>query len=71
MVTVLHVFNETDFDRMDDHVRFWHGVLRAEHAGDESVVCWCGGRRFDLSDSVCAVWHFGSYEVFSEGVLGD
>lgn len=71
MVTVIHALNETSVEGRWDHIEFWHGVLRSENVKDESVVCWCGGKRFDLSETVCVVWHLGSYYFSDEGVLGD
>jgi hypothetical protein len=68
MVTVLHGLNEDTAEGRRNHVEFWHGWVRLCDEDDEQVVCWCGARRFDLSDSVCVVWHFGDYD---EGVVDD
>lgn len=63
MVTVLHALDEVDLWSQQDHIRYWHGTVKPEHLegdDDHPVVCWCGGRRYDISDDVCVVWHIGS-----------
>jgi hypothetical protein len=66
MVTVLHAFPEDELDLQAAHLKYWHGTIKSEHVYDEDeehpIVCWCGGRRHDMSEEVCIVWHVERFE---------
>lgn len=53
---ILHVFQEDDTVLQIQHVKNWFQAPLAEHK-DKDVVCRCGGRRYNLSPDIMAVWH--------------
>jgi hypothetical protein len=61
MVTVLHAFDEKTEAARHRHLSEWHGIVRAIDLDDDNeenpIVCYCGGRRYDMSPTVCVVWH--------------
>jgi hypothetical protein len=67
MVTVLHALEEKSQEERDLHIQFWHGTIHPRDSHDEDninpVVCWCGGRRYDMSEDVCVVWHKAAFAV--------
>ncbi len=61
---LLHAFKEEDLESQDLHLRFWHGTIhpsQVDDDGDYPIVCWCGGRKVDLSKDVAAVWHLQEF----------
>jgi hypothetical protein len=67
-MVVVHVFPEEDLLRRDMHLKYWFGVVRPDDAEDSfedseenPVVCWCGGKRVDLSDDVMVCYHIKSW----------
>lgn len=67
MVTVIHAFDEKSELARKYHLEAWHGNVRDEDLDDDDdefpVVCWCGGRRYDMSSEVCVVWHKGPMQM--------
>lgn len=65
MITVVHVFPESDLDDQKLHLQYWYGTVRPESEMGEDpnfpVVCWCGGKHVRISDNVTGVWHIRSW----------
>lgn len=76
-MTVLHAFPEEDQLSREAHLQFWHGTIRPDHIDDPDdeypIVCWCGGRRYNLSRDVCVVWHVDQFTplTLSDADWGD
>lgn len=68
MVTVLHALDEVTDDEREHHIQYWHGTIHPRDVYDDDdehpIVCWCGARRYDMSDTVCVVWHKATYRWF-------
>lgn len=65
---VVHVFPEKTRIGMDLHLSFWFGTVRPEDAAQDlrrgsvhPVICWCGGRRVQLSEDVLGCYHLAEW----------
>ena len=65
MITVLHVFPETDPIGQEMHLRYWYGTVQPREEEDEDpyspTVCWCGGKHIQVGQNTVAVWHLQSW----------
>lgn len=61
MITVLHVFPESNFEDQEMHLRYWYGTVQPYDEQDEDpynpTVCWCGGKHVPVGPNTVAVWH--------------